>query len=343
MQLLYLNYNKKIKEIFSDDESNSQLFYNTLKNFLECNIIDNKIQNNNEEILQDKIYLKEIIKNYLLFSIHYLNDNYNFDLEIPNNFNFQKYIEMINNNLKELNNKIILFDINLYINENIEKSLFNILIYSQLYIENNEDNLKNHLSYIFENIKDVLIQIITFEIENNMIYKLNNKDIHHNSIFPFLKIIIRIIIQNNNNKLIFNIIDDLLYNSLNKKTNINIINYNNFLSINIPEFKELQNYMKEILKQFKKKYNINKPLEKLNTIQKINAPMKIKKFSKILIEKYINKEKEQDLTKMNNMFKYLNKIFMVFIKFFLEKEKFNEENIDLYLIFIYIIIDLKNK
>ena len=65
---------------------------------------------------------------------------------------------------------------------------------------------------------------------------------------------------------------------LNKITNINILNYNNFLSINIPEFKELQNYMNEIFKQFKKSNNINKPLEKLNTIQKINALIKKKIF-----------------------------------------------------------------
>ena len=44
---------------------------------------------------------------------------------------------------------------------------------------------------------------------------------------------------------------------------------------------------------------------------------------------------------MNNMFKYLNTIFMIFIQFFLEKEKFNEENIDLYLIFLFIIINLE--
>ena len=74
----------------------------------------------------------------------------------------------------------------------------------------------------------ILIKLIIYEIENNMIYKLNDKDIHHNSIFPFLKIFIRIIIQNNNNKLIFNIIDDLLYNSLNKITNINILNDDKF-------------------------------------------------------------------------------------------------------------------
>ena len=129
MQLLYLNYNKKIKEIFSNDESNSQILHNILKNFLECNIIENKIQNNNEVKSQDKKYLKKIIKNYLLFSIHYFYDNYNFDIEIIKNFNFEKYFEMINNNLKELNSKIILFDIKLYINDKIEKSLFNILIF----------------------------------------------------------------------------------------------------------------------------------------------------------------------------------------------------------------------
>ena len=77
-QLLYLNYNKKVIDIFSDNKLNNKIFYNTLKNFFECNII-NEVQNNNEEILKDKIYLKEIIKNYFLFSIHYLNDNYNFD------------------------------------------------------------------------------------------------------------------------------------------------------------------------------------------------------------------------------------------------------------------------
>ena len=334
-QLLYHNYNKEVIDIFVDNKLNNQIFYNTLKNFIECNIID---KNNNEEILQDKIYLKEIIKNYFLFSIHYLNDNYNFDLDIPNNFTFDKYIELINKDFKELNNS----NINYYRNEIIKKSLFNILIYSKLYIENNDDNLKTHLSNIFEDIMNILLKIINFEIKNNMIYKSNDKDIHYNSIFPFLKIIIRIIIQNNNNKLIFNIIDDLLYNSLNKITNINILNDDNFLSINNPEFEKLQKYMNEILKQFKKSNNINKPLEKLNTIQKIN-PMKKNTFSEFLIEKYINKEKEQDLTKMNNMFKYLNTIFMIFIQFFLEKEKFNEENIDLYLIFIYIIIDLNKQ
>ena len=184
---------------------------------------------------------------------------------------------MINNNLKELNNKIILSDINLF-NENIEKSLLNILIYSQLYTQN--DNLKNNLINIFNISNDILMKIIIYEIENNMIYKLNDKDIHHYPIFPFLKSFIRIIIQNNNNKLIFNLFDDLLYNSLNKITNINILNDDNFLSINITEFKELQIYMKEIFKQFKKSNNINKPLEKLNTIQNINAQMKKKNILK---------------------------------------------------------------
>ena len=124
-QLLYHNYNKKVIDIFADNILNNQIFYNTLKNFVECNIIDNRTQNNNDKIFKDKIYLKEIIKNYLLFSIHYLNDNYNFDLEISNNFNFQKYIEMINKDFKELNNS----NINYYRNEIIKKSLFNILIY----------------------------------------------------------------------------------------------------------------------------------------------------------------------------------------------------------------------
>ena len=178
-QLLYLNYNKEVIVIISDNKLNNQIFYNILKNFLECNIIDD-VQNNNEEISKDKIYLKEIIKNYLLFSIHYLNDNYNFDIEISNNFNFEKYIEIINNNLEELISKIILSDINLYLNEKIEKSLFDILIYSKLYIENKDDNLKNYLFNISKNIREFLIKIIKYEIENNMIYKQKNKDIPNN-------------------------------------------------------------------------------------------------------------------------------------------------------------------
>ena len=44
---------------------------------------------------------------------------------------------------------------------------------------------------------------------------------------------------------------------------------------------------------------------------------------------------------MNIMFKYLNQIFMIFIQFFLEKEEVNEEIIDLYLIFLFIIINLE--
>ena len=77
--------------------------------------------------------------------------------------------------------------------------------------------------------------------------------------------------------------------------------------------------MNVILKQFKEKYNINKPLEKLNIIYTINNSMKEKKFAKIVIEKYINKEKAQDLSNINNMFKYLNTIFMIFIQFFLKR------------------------
>ena len=47
-------------------------------------------------------------------------------------------------------------------------------------------------------------------------------------------------IQNNiNNQIIFNIIDDLIYNSLIKITNINTLDYENFLSINILEFESL--------------------------------------------------------------------------------------------------------
>ena len=42
---------------------------------------------------KDKIYLKEIIKNYLSFSIHYFYDNYDFDIEIPNNFNFENMLK----------------------------------------------------------------------------------------------------------------------------------------------------------------------------------------------------------------------------------------------------------
>ena len=146
-----------------------------------------------------------------------------------------------------------------------------------------------------------------------MIYKINDKDIHHNSIYPFFKSFIRIIIQNNNNKIVLNIIDGILCNSLNKITNI--LNYNNFLSINNPEFQSLQNFMKEILKQLNKKNN--KTFEKLNIIKNINDSIyKKKTFFDILFDKYINKEKEQDLSKMNNIFKYLYTIFMVFIQFF---------------------------
>ena len=43
--------------------------------------------------------------------------------------------------------------------------------------------------------------------------------------------------------------------------------------------------MKEILKQFKEKYNINKSLEKLSIIYSINHLMNKKKYSEFLIEK----------------------------------------------------------
>ena len=227
-------------------------------------------------------------------------------------------------------------------NEKTEILIFNILFYSKLYIENKDDNLRNYLFNIYENSRKILIIKITYEIENNINFKQNNSEIYNNSIFPIFKLLIRKIIQNNdNNKFKFNIIDDLLYNSLIKITNINSLNYNNFLSINISEFESLHNYMKEILKQFNEKYNMNKSLGKFNIIKKINDSMNKKKiFTNILLERYINKGNEEDILKMNKMFKYLNTVFMIFIQFLLEKEKLNEENLNLYIIFIYIIIDL---
>ena len=210
-------------------------------------------------------------------------------------------------------------------NEKTEILIFNILFYSKLYIENKDDNLRNYLFNIYENSRKILIIKITYEIENNIIFKQNNSEIYNNSIFPIFKLLIRKIIQNNdNNKFKFNIIDDLLYNSLIKITNINSLNYNNFLSINISEFESLHNYMKEILKQFNEKYNMNKSLGKFNIIKKINDSMNKKKiFTNILLERYINKGNEEDILKMNKMFKYLNTVFMIFIQFFLEKEKLN--------------------
>ena len=91
-RLLYFNYIKRIIEIFSDNTLSNQIFYNILNNFFECNII-NKIINNNEDISQNIIYLKEIFKILFIFSIHYFYDILTW------NFNFEKYTEIINNNL----------------------------------------------------------------------------------------------------------------------------------------------------------------------------------------------------------------------------------------------------
>ena len=153
-QLLYLNYNKEIIDIFSDNKLNNHIFYNTVKNFLECNIMD-EIQNNNEKLSKDKICLKEIIKNYLLLSIHYFYDNYYFDLEISNNFDFEKYIEFINKDFIEIKIKINHFDIKIYLNEKIVETLLNILIYSKLIIKNNDDNLQKNLLNIVDNIRNI--------------------------------------------------------------------------------------------------------------------------------------------------------------------------------------------
>ena len=186
-QLLYLNYNKDIIKIFQKNKLNNETFYKILNNFFECNIIT-KIQNNNEEISKDKMYLKEIIKNYLLFSIHYFYDYYNFDFEIPNNLNFEKYIEIINNNLDDLISQITEGNIKLYMNEKIDNLIFNILLYSKLYIENKDDNLRNNLFKIYESTKNFLIIKLTYEIESNLNYKQNNRDINNNSIFPTFKL-----------------------------------------------------------------------------------------------------------------------------------------------------------
>ena len=102
----------------------------------------------------------------------------------------------MNNNLEELINNISLLETNINFNEKII-SFINIFINSKLYIDNKDDNLKIYLSSITNIINNFLIKMITYEIENNMIYKENDKDIPNNSMFPICKLLVRKIIDNN--------------------------------------------------------------------------------------------------------------------------------------------------
>ena len=146
-QLLYFKYYNKLREIFIKKENPfKNLFYKIITNFFECNvIIDNKtkeqttINNINNIFLKNSVYnehknlkkiIFDIIMKYILFSVFYMEPIF-FNLDIPENFEFESYIKIISNNLEKLNK---INNVTFYINENILNYLVDILVYSKIYI-----------------------------------------------------------------------------------------------------------------------------------------------------------------------------------------------------------------
>ncbi len=243
-QLLYYNYNEILeKEILSNNKILKQIFYYMLKNFFGCKIIiENGIKNNDDlfqEMKQTTKYLTEIIKNYLLLLIDFF-DCFNFFLDIPDNFNFEPYIELIYKNLNGLIAQIIEKE-----NEKLLNKLINIYINSGLYYNEAErqkinNNLELYSSIIFNFLNNFLQKKIINQINNNIGFKNIDepKIINNYSLIPNFRLLVRIIINNNIKNIndIFYIIDDLIYNSFSKITDINILEYNDFLSFNINQF-----------------------------------------------------------------------------------------------------------
>ena len=369
-QLLYFKYYNKLREIFIKKENPfKSLFYKIITNFFECNvIIDNKtkeqttINNINKIFLKNSVYndnknlkkiIFDIIMKYILFSVFYMEPIF-FNLDIPENFEFESYIKIISNNLEKLNK---INNVTFYINENILNHLVDILVYSKIYIiESNKIN-KNNVNVDSK----YLINIINFI--NNFIEKVVIQDIisdfdlkkkkysNHLGFKIFTLFINKIDLKNKSTKdnIYINIIDELIgkiyfyFTAIENQKIKNLIDLRiekHILSGFIEFFIVLKYFSEDVIKSLKK--NKNQSYVKLSEIQTLFETLRGKNiFFDFLLKEYLNYNNLNEIKiKLEEMLKMFKIILMLFTQCFLINSNLNSENINFYIIFLYIIVDL---
>ena len=368
-QIIYLRYNQIIKQIFPNKKFiglKNQIVNFILVHFFESNVIIKNNDENKNDLKENvknetpkgnsinheniKEILFEIIKEYILFSINYI-DSCNFNLVIPNEFSFEFYFMFIQEHLKFLVEKInYKDDIMLYTNKQIQSNLVNICIYSLLYRnlkhnENNEDILKIYFTNITDCLKILFFKIINEEINNYLCFKNQDSDKSgFNLFFPTFILFLRKISHQIQNSFQLQFIDDLITISFQKITKIDVSHYHNLLSVNIinSQIKGLKEFI-DYLNQHQKIFNNNKVKNKFQVVKEYFHSLKNEKtITDMIIHLII------DNNPIEELFKLLKILTMIFTQFFL-KEKNLEKNpekkpdinvINSYYIFIYLLIDL---
>ena len=345
-----LNLNKNINEI-NNETPNGNYLDNKNMNEIETD----KGRNINSK---EKLMFK-LIKKYIIFSIQYIG-SFHFNIEIPKNFQYELYIKIISEDLEELiekniENKNI---VSLYNNEITKKCLLNIFLDSMnIYNQKNEinENLKSYLLKIMKHIKSLLIKIIVDDINNNIGY-INKESKEKKDSFGFktFNLLIKKIFKKNQNpiniNIIFQIIDELMSSSFSQITKIDPKQFQNITTMTIKDnlfngfivfFNNLLTNSMELLKTLKQP-----KIKKYSEIKKCFD--KKKTFIDFIKNEYFNIENFNNLNKkMEQMIKILNAISMTFIQFFVKK-KIEEQkmdvndvdNLNFYLIFLYIMIEL---
>jgi len=355
---LNINYDiSSFNEIIKEEYIKSEFVINNIDNLYHYlnnknvniekeNEILNNINNYNTEILKYENNLKYNIKNNLEIKKSILNDNIkdieNKIIEYQENYNIIKNEiiiyeknKIIENNIKLLNNLIIKEeDINCKININKE-NIYNIIEYKKII----EEELEHYYKYI--KYKNNQIKLKEFENlkEKNIIKKENIKEQLYNIYYYKNKLIKDIdnYIKNNeyntNKELLNNLLNNLeklrLLNNVNLK-NINII-YTNYLTLKT----EINIYNNNIeynnkIKELKDKESIYEKKEiEKNNIKKILD--NIEKYEIYLKQKNMNNINSKELNiKEKKLECYNNKINIIKENELLTEIKLKEKDLNIY-------------
>ena len=366
-QLLYFKFYDKLKEIFIEKENPfNNIFYRIITNFFESKIT---VDHENKEYINDifntpvncliendfknlKKLVINIIIQYIFFSISYM-EPYNFSLFIPDNFKFELYIKIISNNLEELNR---INNINShFLKEKNLKHLINVFLYSKIYINEstkikNNDNMNKYLINITKFINNILEKYMIEDITSNLGFKEKIHQNFNNLGFKFLKMFINKMFFKNEfieQNFLINIIDEFIGNIYYIFTTINNNEIQNLIDLTINEhylngFREYFMYLKIFIQDIMNSLKKNNLNLKLSEIQKIFINLGVEKtFTNFLLFNFLEFNNINEINiKLGKMFKMLNLTLMLIIQCFLSKKNINSKNINFYLIFLYIIIDL---
>ena len=364
-QLIYLKNNKKLNEIIVYIKQNLKYSFQIYQSIIEL-FFDIKfmVPNENKKKINKK-YSKEdlmfiLILDYVKFSINYIGDYNNVNIEKPEQFDLELYIKFISENLTNLLDLIQKenVDINLYTKISIKKYLINILVYSLMFLQKEykeENNLNLYFTRIKDTLQSFLVKIVIEEINNNMNFKEKEKNGYLG--FQTFSLIIQKYYthrQEMKYKNVIKIIDELIKSSYFQITKIDVNQYDNIKDLKktqvvgfsdfikfIEECKDLLNILETINdknNKFETVKNYFKKYQKKNFVNFFKNNF-FSEFEKNKIEK-IEKINSDLLKKLNEMSKLLNFISLIFFQYFFKNNIKNNELLNQYLIFLYIIINL---